>query len=253
MRNLLSSLVVLTVFMVSTVAPAQESGAEQIELSPEIKVRSLAQGVWLYQASATLPGFDDPVSGNGLILVSGPSAMLIDLPWNDEQTMIIAEWIDASHQAKIEFVVPTHHHQDCAGGLSAAHEAGAESWALHKTTVKLYDAGGVIPKKSFTNEKILDCGDLRVELFYPGPGHTDDNIVAWLPDRKVLFGGCLLRSADAVNLGNIEEADLEAYPKTLEKLEGRYEDAEIVVPGHGEPGGKELIKHTIDLSKKQKR
>jgi len=239
--------------MVSPVVLAQESGEEKVELSPDIKLRSLTQGVWLYQASAILPGYDEPVSANGLILVSGPSAMLIDLPWNDEQTRIIAEWIASSHQAKVEFVVPTHHHQDCAGGLAAAHDLGADSWALHKTTVKLYDAGSVIPKNSFSNEKVLDCGALTVELFYPGTGHTDDNIVAWIPDRKVLFGGCLIRSAGAANLGNIEEADLEAYPETLEKIEDRYEAAEIVVPGHGEPGGKELIKHTSDLSKKQKR
>jgi len=72
MRNLLSSLVFLTVFMVSPVVLAQESGEEKVELSPDIKLRSLTQGVWLYQASAILPGYDEPVSANGLILVSGP-------------------------------------------------------------------------------------------------------------------------------------------------------------------------------------
>ena len=253
MKTLIRWVLILSFSFFPAVSLAQETGTERIELSPDIKIRSLAQGIWLYQVFESLPEYESPVSANGLILMSGPSAMLIDLPWTDEQTRAIADWIGSTHQAKVELVVPTHHHKDCSGGLAAAHDLGADSWALHKTTVKLYDAGSVIPKNSFSDEKVLDCGALTVELYYPGSGHTDDNIVAWIPERKVLFGGCLLKAANAASLGNIAEADLQAYPETLKQLERRYEDAEIVVPGHGEPGGRELIKLTLDLSKRQKR
>ena len=92
-----------------------------------------------------------------------------------------------------------------------------------------------------------------MELEFPGNGHTDDNIVAWIPEEKVLFAGCLVRSLAAQDLGNISEADLKAYPDTLKKLQDEYKDAEIVVPGHGSPGNRDLIKHTIDLAKKQKK
>jgi metallo-beta-lactamase class B len=235
------------------IAAAQGLESEKIKISPDIEAVQLSRHVWLYSASTTLPGYEGPVSGNGLVVVSGASAMLVDLAWNDEQTRQVAKWISGKFEAVLEYAVPTHAHSDCAGGLGAAHELGAESWALHKTTVKLYDLGSPIPKKSFTDKKTLYCGDLEVELMYPGGGHTDDNIVAWIPEEKVLFAGCLVKAKTAANLGNTSEADLKAYPDTLKKVMNEFKDAKIVVPGHGQPGGRELIKHTIDLCKKQKK
>ena len=239
--------------MLAGSAASQEIGSEELELSPDIKVKQLTLNSWLYTCTAKLPEYDKPVSGNGLILVNGTSAVLIDLLWNDEQVKTVADWIAERFKAKIDYAVPTHYHQDSAGGLAAAHQLGAESWALHKTTVKLYDLGGTIPKNSFSGEKTIYCGDLKVELFYPGAGHTDDNIVVWIPNEKVLFAGCLVRPLDATDLGNVSEADLKAYPETLKKIQDRYKDVEIVVPGHGAPEGRILITHTADLVKKQKK
>jgi len=88
---------------------------------------------------------------------------------------------------------------------------------------------------------------VRVELAFLGGGHTVDNIVAWIPAKKVLFGGCLVKSANAMNLGNTSEADLAGYPVTLRKIKQEYSQARIVVPGHGRPGNMELVDHTIVL------
>ena len=93
----------------------------------------------------------------------------------------------------------------------------------------------------------LSCGDNRVELSFLGGGHTIDNIVAWIPAMKILFGGCLVKSLNARNLGNTKEADLMSYPATLKKVREKYSEAKIVIPGHGQPGGIELIDHTIKL------
>jgi metallo-beta-lactamase class B len=78
-------------------------------------------------------------------------------------------------------------------------------------------------------------------------GHTVDNIVAWIEGRKVLFSGWLVKSVNAGNLGNTSEADLVSYPVTLKKVKEKYSSARIVVPGHGRPGGIDLITHTIAL------
>jgi len=73
--------------------------------------------------------------------------------------------------------------------------------------------------------------------------------VVWIPAKKVLFGGCLVKALNAKNLGNTTEADLTAYPKTLKKVKETYPDAKTVIPGHGQPGSLELIDHTINLCK----
>ena len=59
----------------------------------------------------------------------------------------------------------------------------------------------------------------------------------------------MVRARNARNLGNITEADLDSWPKTLRKVKEAYSEAKIVVPGHGGHGGVELIEHTIELCK----
>ena len=69
-------------------------------------------------------------------------------------------------------------------------------------------------------------------------------MVAWIPDAGVLFGGDAVRSR---SLGYTEEADLQAWPATITALKDAYGDARILVPGHGAPGGPELLDGTLAL------
>jgi hypothetical protein len=110
----------------------------QIQLSDDVFVRPLTNGVWLRTAYLRLPEFGG-VPANGLIVVDGTEAALVDLPWTDVKT------------------------------------------------------------------------------------------------------------ADATGLGNTKESGLASYPKSLELLKRLAGHAAIVVPGHGQPGGPDLIDHTLAL------
>ena len=103
------------------------------------------------------------------------------------------------------------------------------------------------PRNAFSAEARLEVGSRELRPRFVGPGHTIDNIVVWIPDAKVLFGGCLVRASANTRLGYTKEADLEAWPKTIETLLRDYAEAAVVVPGHGDPGGRELLHHTLDL------
>ena len=109
--------------------------------------------------------------------------------------------------------------------------------------------GKPLPQTTFADSLTVTLGNTPIVLAYHGGGHTVDNIVAWLPEQHILFGGCLVKAAGAKNLGNTKEADLAAWPETLQRVLDAFPEAEIVVPGHGPYGGKELIFHTIDLCK----
>ncbi len=37
---------------------------------------------------------------------------------------------------------------------------------------------------------IIKINNISLEVFYPGEGHSKDNITIWIPEYKVLFGGC---------------------------------------------------------------
>jgi metallo-beta-lactamase class B len=63
-----------------------------------------------------------------------------------------------------------------------------------------------------------------------------------------IFAGCMVKSAKSDDLGNTVDGDLTVYPQTIDKLIKKFPMAQIVIPGHGEPGGVELIMHTKELT-----
>jgi metallo-beta-lactamase class B len=226
-------------------ARAQSDDVE-IRLNDNVTVKRLAEGVWLHTTCFDI-GDLKRVPANGLIIIDGEHAMMIDLPWTDEQAGTLFDWVAREQKASIQKVIPTHFHIDCAGGLAEAHRRGADSFALEKTAEILERTNKPVPRNWFTERMSLSCGSIRVELAFLGGGHTVDNIVAYVPARKILFAGCLVKSLNAKDIGNTEDADLVNYPITLKKVKERYSDAKIVVPGHGRPGGLDLIDHTIRL------
>lgn len=86
------------------------------------------------------------------------------------------------------------------------------------------------PTELFTESAALDLGDRQVELRYLGRGHTDNDIVAVVPDASVLFAGDLLEDAPAPGFGDSYPIDWVAAGRTLLDLV-----TGVVVPGHGDP------------------
>jgi metallo-beta-lactamase class B len=243
------TIAVLCVLGLTAQAPptAGAEDAPREAIGEDVEVERLADGVWRHVSYHELESWGR-VPANGLVVVSDGEAALLDTPWTDDQTRALAEWVRTELGARVTIVVPTHSHIDCMGGLAAAHELGARSYALDTTAELARRDGLPEPEETFESERTVHVGSRRLELRYFGPGHTVDNAVVWIPDVKVLFAGDIVRSAGTKALGNTREADLEAWPASLVALEDAYgASADIVVPGHGAPGGPELIAHTRDL------
>ena len=228
------------------VAPKEES----IRVSDDVTLQPIAPGVWVHTTYFDVPDYGR-VGANGLVVVSDKEAVLIDLPWTDEQTAALFDWVAENSGATIKVVVPTHFHRDCMGGLAEAHRRGATSYGLDKTIAFAREDHLPVPKCPFKLRTAIHCGKEIILLVYLGAGHTTDNIVAWLPRQRVLFGGCLVKSLDEQSLGNTSDGDLTAYPITLRKMQTAYRSSKIVVPGHGDWGGPELIDHTVKLCSKK--
>jgi len=224
--------------------------AESIRISDDVFVQPIAAGVWLHTTYSELPNYGR-VPANGLVVVDGKEAMLIDLPWTDEQTATLCDWIASSRGAIVTTVVPTHFHEDCMGGLAEAHRRGATSYGLDKTIGIARQRRLPVPQIPYQFRTMVRCGNTVALVTYFGAGHTTDNVVAWLPKQGVLFGGCLIKSLDSQSLGNTTDGDLAAYPTTVRRVQTAYRHAKIVVPGHGDWGGPELIEHTLKLAVEQ--
>lgn len=151
----------------------------------------------------------------------------------------------------IRTLVNTHHHGDHTHGnyifLPAATIIGhercrAEVIATGHGTTALFpgvDWGRIEiapPVVTFEERLSLYVDDLLVELIYVGPAHTTNDIVAWIPERKVLFSGDLIFNGGTpfVLMGSVA-GSLEA----LDRLKAL--GAETIVPGHGPVCGPEAI------------
>ena len=62
-------------------------------------------------------------------------------------------------------------------------------------------------------------------------GHTDDGMAVWIPWARVLVAGDYLSPVEIPMI----EGSTRAYLATLARLEPLVEQADYVVPGHGEP------------------
>ncbi len=215
-----------------------------IRLAGGLELERLEDDLWLYRASIEMDGH--PVGANGLVIGGPQGAIVIDTPWNDELTARLLDWAESSF-GPIAAVIATHFHADRLGGIAEVRRRGIPSYG-HAETARLAVATELPPPgSSFEDELLLTTGDRTVELLFPGPGHSPDNSVVWLPRERLLFGGCLVKSAAAKGLGNLGDAVVDGWPASLERLLARYPDARIVVPGHGAAGGLEAVRHTLDL------
>ncbi len=75
-------------------------------------------------------------------------------------------------------------------------------------------------------------GERELEL-HPADGHTSDGTAVWIPWARVLVCGDYLSPGAIVELS--PSSNLDAYLATLRRLEPLVAQAEVVVPGHGEP------------------
>lgn len=216
-----------------------------VELGAGLEVEVLEKDLWLYRATAIREPFG-AVTSNGLIVAGSEGVWLIDTPWNDEQTTALLDWIEQEVGAP-RGLVATHYHQDRLGGIAEAHRRGLETWG-HAETARLAPSGGLEPPShTFDSHVELSTGSESFEVFYPGGGHTLDNTVVWFPERQLLVGGCLIKSAGSKSAGFVGDAVLDAWPESLAVLGRRYPDARLVIPGHGASGTLDLLAHTAEL------
>ena len=93
------------------------------------------------------------------------------------------------------------------------------------------------PFVTFTDELNLYVGDLRVELRHlSDAAHTTNDVVAWVPERGVLFSGDLVFNGGTpfVVMGSVAGA-LEALERIRELAPA------VIVPGHGAPCGLDAV------------
>jgi glyoxylase-like metal-dependent hydrolase (beta-lactamase superfamily II) len=219
--------------------------AEAQKDSLALKVSKLCDHFYVHTSYQMLNGA--PFPSNGLIVETADGILLIDTGWGDEQTEELVKWVRIHFKKKILLCIGTHFHADRIGGLPALKKQHVPviSYSLTEKLAKEHNVpapNGILP-----TDTTFKVGNTMLECFYPGEGHTKDNIVVWFPAQKILFGGCLVKSVDASDLGNLADANVAVYPMTIQTLMKKFPDPIYVIPGH-QSWRAGALQHTLDMA-----
>jgi metallo-beta-lactamase class B len=241
---------VIGVFLLLIIALGhlQAQQNENKKQDPVISVIPLTKNVYQHISYLQTQDFG-LVDCNGIIYINGNEAIICDTPADENQSRQLLQWMKAHYPAvKIKAVVVNHFHADCLAGLSVFHEAGATSYA-HQLTPELLRSRqekAEPPKQLIATSAELSVGKGKIVVQHFGEAHTRDNIVTWIPSEQVVFGGCVIKALNA-GKGNLADANVKEWSNTVGRIKNSFSTAKIVVPGHGKPGGIDLLDFTIKM------
>lgn len=242
----------MTSFNYQTIAQSKKSSPTQItNKDKSIVLTKLNDQVWAHTSSNNWNG--TTYDHNGLIVSTPKGIVLVDTAWdtggNHQKTEELLKMIKKHLKKKVVLALITHAHDDSIGGIRALLNQGIDVRSTLLTAKLAKEYGYPSPKPTLDVNPVMKVGNTVMEAFYPGEGHSKDNITVWLPQYKLLFGGCFIKSLDAKDLGNLSDANVEQWDDSVKKVIEKYPHVKTVVPGHGNWGDKSLLFHTIDLIK----
>jgi metallo-beta-lactamase class B len=261
------------IFIITFVSLFILASGSEIQLSEDLVIKEVEKGVYI-----AVHYF--PWQGNSLVVfLSGNDVIFVDTPYNNEATKKVIEWIrDKNRESRI-IEINTGFHNDNLGGNEYLLSQNIPVYGS-ELTAKLIEGGKIhetmaaaseLLKKSgkanqefleaYKNQKFkapnrlfeineglkLNLGKEIAEVYFPGESHSIDNVVVYFHNRRILFGGCMVKSLESKGPGFTNDANMKEWPKSVEKVLKRFKDARIVIPGHGNWEDTKLLNHTIEL------
>jgi len=186
---------------------------------------------------------------NAVFVVTRDGVLVVDALGSPALALELLAEIRRITSAPVRFVVVTHYHADHIYGLQAFKDAGATIIAhaagrlyLNSDTAQLrlqasrdelapaVDAATrLVPADRWIDQRsTLQLGGIDFVLQPAGPAHTPEDLVVWMPQRKLLIAGDLVFRGRIPFVG---QADSGRWITALDTLLAF--DASVIVPGHG--------------------
>ena len=215
-------------------------------------VMKITDGVWFREGDLKNLGHC-----NNIIIEMKDYLIVVDANFPSGAKAAMADAKKVSSKP-VKYVFDTHHHGDHAYGNPIWTEAGATTLAYKGVAeeMKRYEparwqdtaktrkdvgdlklATAEPPKQTFDKSPfVLEDSTRRVEFHFLGWAHTRGDGFVYLPKEKILCTGDAVTNGpyNYTNDGNI--GNWPKVAKAAQKLNVTH-----VLPGHGEPGGKEVL------------
>lgn len=235
----MKKLLVLYILLLSLMGAFGQTSANRLLIS------HLTGDFYIYTTYGTYKGM--PVPANGMYLVTGKGVVLFDTPWDSTQFQPLMDSIRLKHGKEVVLCISTHFHEDRTAGLEFYQHSGVKTY----TTVLTDSLSQERKEKRATflmyKDTLFSIGQHRFQTYYGGQGHSPDNIVIWFEKEKILYGGCLVKSTEAGELGNLSDANVEAWAPTIKNIQRKFRTPEYIIPGHLDWHNKKSLTHTLHL------
>jgi len=248
MKRITSRQAVMLILLILIRIDSTDAQDTYIIINKDIKLTQICDSFFVHTSWYEYRDFGI-VSSNGLLYIKNGEAILIDTPNDNEQTRQLLDYLKDTMNVYVRKVIIGHSHNDCLGGLEYINSQGIESISGTLTRDICEKERLPVPSRTFNKTLTIDFNGEKVFCYYPGEGHTIDNIVVYFPECRVLYGGCLVKSINSRRLGYTGGADPEEWKISIEKVQKKFPDINYVIPGHGEYGNSKLLTHTLELLK----
>lgn len=213
--------------------------------SAALSITHLIDNFYIYVTYQPIDG--SPYPANSMYLVTDKGVVLFDTPWDSTQFQPLLDSIENRHHKKVILCIATHYHADRTAGLEFYKQQNIKTYTSKLT----YDLCAANNEKQsefyFTKDSIFTVGNYTFQTYFPGAGHTKDNIVIWFPKNNILYGGCFIKSTEAKTLGYIGDANISEWSKSIKKIKKLLPNVQYVIPGHLDWTDKNSLSHTQKL------
>lgn len=205
---------------------------------PDVETTRVADGVYRFRHQ-----------GHNTLFVVTPGGVVAFDPINTDAAAHYAEAIRRmAPGAPLRAIVYSHHHADHASGAHVLRAAFGDTVpiiaqaAARAPIVEAASADQPPPDVTFADRMTLHFGGRAVELHYVGPSHSDNMLVAVVPDARVAF------AVDFVSHDRMGYRDLSSFsfPGQFQAIERLLAlEFDTIVFGHGPNGDRSSVERQL--------
>jgi glyoxylase-like metal-dependent hydrolase (beta-lactamase superfamily II) len=236
-----------------------------MDIAADLTIKEIGNGAFVVTHSFPWP------ANSLLVEMANSDLVIVGSTYTPEAMSSLLDWAEARFGRRPITAINTGYHVDNLGGNAALVKRGVPIYGSKETADLLQRQGertrkvvlGLITDKASSVYQAhahmvllpptrmfalpeglhLRFGNEEVVVFWPGPSQAPDKVVVYFPERRLLFGGCMILGGDKI--GNVADADMSNWPDAVRAMV-RF-PADVVVPGHGERLDPQLVQHTLDL------
>ncbi|NLE21526.1 MAG: MBL fold metallo-hydrolase [Actinobacteria bacterium] len=204
-------------------------------------MKELAPSVWTHVIDAE--GFPTLAA----VLLMPRLVFVVDTLTGPTEVAPVVDFLASEAAGRRVVVIDTHHHWDHVFGNSAFPEADIVAQRACPRLIQAELQGGdeslrlpppegvPLPNVTFGDRLTYSDAEEAVHLIHT-PGHSEDSLVVFLPQRRLLLGGDTVEWP-LPNFGQRDGAD--EWIRTLRQL--KQLPVDLIVPSHGPTMGKTIL------------